>query len=117
VHGDGHQSRDFTYVGSVVAVISAAVLGGVSSPTPVNLAFGTRTDLMGVIALLEEILGRPVEVDHTDPRAGDVRHSQADDRRLRALFPDIEPIPLIDGLRATVDWIAGRHGAVTPPVS
>lgn len=115
VHGDGRQSRDFTFVGSVVAVISAAVLDQVSAPAPVNLAFGTRTDLMGVIALLEQILGHPVEVSHADPRAGDVRHSQADDRRLRALFPDIEPVPLIDGLRATVEWVTSIQGAVNPP--
>ena len=39
------------------------------------------------------------------PRAGDVPHSQADDSRIRALFPDIEPVPLAIGLKATVDWM------------
>jgi UDP-glucose 4-epimerase len=105
VHGDGRQSRDFTYVGTVVAVLTRAVVDTVTSPTPVNLAFGTRTDLLTVIALLEDLLGHPVEVEHVDPRPGDVRHSQADDTRLRSLFEGLEPVDLADGLQATIDWL------------
>ncbi|MGZ4706447.1 MAG: NAD-dependent epimerase/dehydratase family protein [Acidimicrobiales bacterium] len=105
VHGDGRQSRDFTYVGTVVSVLTRAVVDTVTSPSPVNLAFGTRTDLLTVIALLEDLLGHPVEVDHVEPRAGDVRHSQADDTRLRSLFADLEPVDLATGLQATIDWL------------
>lgn len=105
VHGDGGQSRDFTYVGSVVGAITDAVLRQVSSPSPVNLAFGTRVTLLDVIAELESILGHPVERTHTENRAGDVPHSQADMTRLRELFPTVEPTPFVDGLRATVDWM------------
>ena len=47
VHGDGRQSRDFTYVGTVAAVLTRAVVDTVTSPSPVNLAFGSRTDLLG----------------------------------------------------------------------
>jgi UDP-glucose 4-epimerase len=108
VHGDGRQSRDFTFVGTVADVLTTAATEGMSSPEPVNLAFGTRTDLLSVIALIEEILGRPVEVDHVDPRPGDVRHSQADDSRVRAMFPQVKPVPLAEGLAATVDWLAAR---------
>ncbi|MND01042.1 hypothetical protein D3C83_198720 [compost metagenome] len=57
-----------------------------------------------MIDLLEEILGHPLEREHSDPRAGDVRDSQADQTRLRGLFPDLAPIELDDGLRRTVDW-------------
>jgi UDP-glucose 4-epimerase len=105
VHGDGRQSRDFTYVGTVVAVLTRAVVDTVTSPTPVNLAFGTRTDLLTVIALLAELLGHPVEVEHVDPRPGDVRHSQADDSLLRSLFDGLEPVDLAAGLQATIDWL------------
>ena len=104
VHGDGRQSRDFTYVGTVAAVLTRAVVDTVTSPTPVNLAFGSRTDLLGVIALLEQLLGHPVEVDHVEPRPGDVRHSQADDTLLRSLFAGLEPVDLATGLQATIDW-------------
>jgi UDP-glucose 4-epimerase len=105
VHGDGSQSRDFTYVGSVVGAITDAVLRTVSSPSPVNLAFGTRVTLLDVIASLEEIVGHPIERTHTDNRAGDVPHSQADTTKLRELFPTVQAVSFSDGLQATVDWM------------
>ena len=104
VHGDGKQSRDFTYVDTVTEVIADAITRGVTSSTPVNLAFGTRTDLLTLIGELEGILGTTVEVEHVETRAGDVKHSQADSTRLQELFPDVVPTALPDALRATVDW-------------
>jgi UDP-glucose 4-epimerase len=105
VHGDGRQTRDFTYVDTVTRVIIDALERRVASPRPVNLAFGTRTNLVHVIELLEQILGRKLEVAHGEPRAGDVRDSQADSTRLRSLFPDVEPDELARGLRQTVEWM------------
>ena len=108
VHGDGKQSRDFTYVDTVTEVIADAIARGVTSPSPVNLAFGTRTDLLTLIAELETILGTTVTVEHTETRAGDVKHSQADSTRLQELFPDVVPTALPDALRATVDWFRAQ---------
>ncbi|MFP5255274.1 MAG: NAD-dependent epimerase/dehydratase family protein [Acidimicrobiia bacterium] len=104
VHGDGRQTRDFTYVDTVCTILTQAVTGRVGSDRPVNLAFGGRHELLAVLDLLEEILGHPVERRHVEPRAGDVRDSQADRSRLEALFPAIEPVDLETGLRHTVDW-------------
>jgi len=104
VHGDGKQTRDFTYVGSVTAVLTAAVVGRVCDPMPVNLAFGSRVSLLDLIDVLESVLGTPLERLHADPRPGDVRDSQADQTRLRSLFPTIEPVALAEGLAATVQW-------------
>jgi UDP-glucose 4-epimerase len=104
VHGDGEQSRDFTYVDTVCEVITDAVRRRVVSETPVNLAFGTRTSLNEMIAELGRLLGRELRVERLPPRAGDVRHTQADTSRLRELFPDVVPTPLTDGLAATVEW-------------
>ncbi|MBP0454432.1 NAD-dependent epimerase/dehydratase family protein [Kitasatospora sp. RG8] len=104
VHGDGGQSRDFTYVGTVTQVIAEAVVRRVVHADPVNLAFGTRTSLLELVGELESVLGHPVEVAHTEPRPGDVRDSQADNSRLRALFPDIRPVPLREGLERTAEW-------------
>lgn len=104
VHGDGAQTRDFTYVGSVVAVLVDAIERRVSHPEPVNLAFGTRTSLLDLIGRLEAIVGHPLERLHAPPRAGDVRDSQADNAVLRSLFADVQPVPLDDGLTSTVDW-------------
>lgn len=104
VHGDGTQSRDFTFIDTVTAVIEDALTRTVVHPEPVNLAYGTRTDLVTLIEMLEELLGRPLAREHEPRRAGDVDHSRADDTRVRGLFPEIEPTPLRDALRATVAW-------------
>jgi UDP-glucose 4-epimerase len=104
VHGDGNQTRDFTYVGSVASVLVDAVKRRVSSDMAVNLAFGSRVSLLELIALLETEFGRPIARNHVDPRTGDVRDSQADQTRLRGLFPDAVAVSLQDGLRRTVDW-------------
>ena len=109
IHGDGAQTRDFTYVGTVVSVLTEAIRRRVVDPDPVNLAFGSQVSLLDVIALLEEILGQELERDHVESRAGDVRHSQADQTRLCGLFPDVEPTPLPDGLRATAEWFREAH--------
>lgn len=107
VHGDGEQTRDFTYVGSVAAVLADAVSRRVTHSGPVNLAFGERTSLLALIAQLEGILGTPLERRHIEPRVGDVRDSQANGERLRILFPDVQAVPFRDGLEATINW--GRH--------
>lgn len=104
VHGDGEQSRDFTFVDTVSAVIHLAVMGQVSSPDPVNLAYGTNTTLLALLEGIAIQLGHPVAREHTNPRVGDVRASQADNSRVKSLFPGVEPVSLAEGLAATVAW-------------
>lgn len=104
VQGTGEQTRDFTFVGTLTRVITEAVVSRVADPDPINLAFGTRTSLNALIDELGGILGRRLDVEHLPPRVGDVRDSQADNSRLMARFPDVEAVPLREGLRATVDW-------------
>jgi UDP-glucose 4-epimerase len=110
VNGDGLQSRDFTYVGTVCDVIANAITQRISHNGPVNLAFGTRTSLLEVIAFLQEILGQQLNVDHREERIGDVRHSQADNSVLKNLFPDVNPVSLDEGLRTTVEWLHNYLG-------
>lgn len=104
VNGDGTHSRDFTYVGTVCKVLLDASERRLSHPEPVNLAFGTNTTLLELIADLERATGSAAVVEHRAPRAGDVKHSQADNATLRALFPGIEPVSLEQGLAETVMW-------------
>ncbi len=104
IHGDGTQSRDFTFVGTVSALIADALARRVTHPEPVNLAFGTRTDILTLAQLVADAVGVELAVEHTARRAGDVAHSQADSTRVRELFPEIEPVALPDALAATVAW-------------
>ena len=104
VHGDGRQTRDFVFVDDVAAVLVDAVARRVTSHGPVNLASGSRLSLLDVLDALEGILGFTVPRIHTDARPGDVRHSRADQTRLQALFPSLEPTPFNEGLARTVAW-------------
>jgi UDP-glucose 4-epimerase len=105
VNGNGRQSRDFTFIDTLTSVIVDAVNRQVTSDIPVNLAFGTRTDLLTVIDMIRDLTDGELSVEHGPVRAGDVPHSQADDSRIRELFPTITPVPLEIGLKATVDWM------------
>ena len=110
INGDGLQSRDFTYVGTVCDVIADAVVKGTSHNGPVNLAFGTRTSLMEVITNIEKILDTSLIRVHREERVGDVKHSQADNSVLMSLFPEVVPVTLDEGLRVTVEWLRSYLG-------
>ena len=108
IDGDGDQSRDFTFVDSVVRVLAEAVTRRLTSTTPVNLAFGTRTTLNEVVAMLSELLGRRLDVAHRPARVGDIRHSQACPAALHTLFPDVSAVPLRAGLLRTLSWLESQ---------
>lgn len=104
IQGDGQQTRDFTHVSSVVGVLVEAAREQRTHPTPVNLAFGTRASVLLLVDQLERLLGRPLPVEHTPARIGDVRDSQASCDLLREIFPKARAVPLEDGLADTVTW-------------
>jgi len=104
VYGDGRQTRDFTYVGTVTRVLADAVVNRTTCPLPVNLAFGTRVSVLELCAHLSRLFGRPLDVVHRPARLGDVRDSQASNEQLATLFPGLSPVPLQSGLRETLRW-------------
>ncbi|MDF1487353.1 NAD-dependent epimerase/dehydratase family protein [Tessaracoccus caeni] len=105
VNGDGTQSRDFTYVDTVCSVLLDAVERRVSHDEPVNLAFGTNTNLLELIDKIAQITGLSPSVLHRDPRAGDVPHSQAANAVLQGLFPQVQPVGLEQGIERTWEWL------------
>lgn len=115
VHGDGLQSRDFTYVETVAAVLVDAVLRKVTGGA-VNLAFGSRIRLTDLVRILEDVMGRRLHLEHYPPRPGDVRHSQADNSRLLELFPNVTPVDLRSGIEQTLQWFLRQSplGGSTP---
>jgi UDP-glucose 4-epimerase len=108
IHGDGSQTRDFTFVGSVTAVLGDALRRRVTHGTPVNLAFGSKVSLLELVSALEAVVGRPLVLRHTEQRPGDVAHSQADQGLLMTLFPEIAPVPLAEGLRLVTEWFRSQ---------
>ena len=104
VHGDGKQSRDFTFVGTVCATIVDALDREVAFDGPVNLAFGSQVTLLELIDLISEEIGHELAVEHVEPRPGDIRRSKADPGRLLALFPGLQPVEIGAGVRQTIEW-------------
>lgn len=86
VFGDGGQTRDFVYVQDLVRILVQAL----EVPTPgegaTNVGLSRSTSLNDLIAALGEICGKELVVNHAPARSGDIRHSKADNHRLRERF-------------------------------
>jgi UDP-glucose 4-epimerase len=110
VHGDGGQSRDFTFIDDAVAanVAAAAAPASACSGKAYNIAGGHRYSLLDLLEILGRLQGVVVQPEFTDPRAGDVRHSEAD---IGGAARDLGYHPSVgfeSGLRTTVDWFNQR---------
>jgi UDP-glucose 4-epimerase len=110
VHGDGLQSRDFSYISDVVAANLAAATAPAEncSGKAYNIAGGEAYSLLDLLSFLGEIMGVRPEPTHVGPRAGDVRHTRAD---LTAAERDLGHRPVVsfrEGLENTVKWFVSR---------
>lgn len=103
IYGDGEQSRDFTYVSDVVRANLAVLREGVPGAV-YNVGRNDRTTVNELLYEIRRITGSQLEPRYEEPRAGDVRHSQANAERLREDTGFEADTPLKDGLRKTVEW-------------
>jgi UDP-glucose 4-epimerase len=107
IHGDGEQSRDFTYVEDVAALcLKAARAPGVCGKV-YNAGNGNRYTLNQIWKQLQEIEGVRIEPVYGPPRAGDVRDSQADTTAAARDFGHAPRFTLEEGLRRTLEWYRG----------
>jgi nucleoside-diphosphate-sugar epimerase len=108
VYGDGEQSRDFTYVDNVVeANVRAAEVDGVSGSV-LNVATGRQLTVNELADSIGEVLGKPVEREYLQPRAGDVRDSWADVGEAQRLLGWEPHVALEDGLRLAAEAFLAR---------
>jgi nucleoside-diphosphate-sugar epimerase len=104
IFGDGEQTRDFTYVANVVdGVLGATTAAGVRGDV-INIATGSRISLNQLFRTLRDLVGSSIEPVYSDPRAGDVRDSQADISKARRLLGYEPLVSFEEGLRLTLDW-------------
>jgi len=104
VYGDGSQTRDFTYVRTVLDVVDDALNRGVRTEGAVNLAYGNRISLLTTIDLLRSHFP-DLKVNFQGDRPGDVKNSQNDPVLLKKLFPSIKPTEFEVALNETVIWL------------
>ncbi len=100
INGDGLQTRDFVYVGDVVA----ANLLALDHPRPgvFNIGTGRETDILTLYLTLQEIIGSPLSPVHGPPKPGEQRRSVLDCRRARDLLAWQPQVSLTEGLARTV---------------
>lgn len=103
VFGDGEHSRDFTHISSVVSVLVKSMEEKISSPLPINLAFGQTTTLNKVLKIFGTYYPE-LKINYESKRAGDVAHSSNSPERLVSLFGDIKSLPLNIGIAETISW-------------
>jgi len=113
VYGDGEQSRDFTYIDNIVDANLLAVKATRAAGAVINIGCGSRLTLNKLIGFLEEILGVPAVIDHQASRQGDVRHSLADIELARSLLGYQPKIPVVEGLRRTVEFFGSNGSGYT----
>ena len=105
IYGDGEQSRDFTYIANVVDANIKAMEAREGSGEVMNVANGEKVSLLELVEVMKKVTGRAdVEVDFQPERKGDVKHSQADNRRAVEWLGYEKVIGLEDGIRKTLDW-------------
>ena len=112
IHGDGLQSRDFTYIQNVVeANLAAAAAAETAGGRSYNIALGGRITVLDLCHKIRDHLGVEVEPVHEPARSGDVRHSQAAVDLAREHLGYKGSVDLDEGLRRTVAWyVENRKG-------
>jgi nucleoside-diphosphate-sugar epimerase len=104
IFGDGEQTRDFTYVANVVdGVLRACHAPGIAGEL-MNVATGGRISLNDLLKTLCELLEVETQAIYREPRAGDVRDSQADISRAKRLTGYEPTVDLREGLKRTLAW-------------
>jgi nucleoside-diphosphate-sugar epimerase len=111
IYGDGEQTRDFTYVANVVDGVLRACEAPNVAGEMMNVATGGRISLNELLRVMNRICGTNIEPIYQEPRAGDVRDSQADITRAATLLGYRPLVAFEDGLQRTLEWCRAGNAA------
>ncbi len=104
LYGDGEQTRDFTFVLDAAAATAQAGHSGVSGRV-YNIGGGSRVSVNQVLALIEQLVGRPLQVRREAPQKGDMRDTYADTSLAQADLGFRPQTTLAEGLAAEYAWL------------
>ena len=107
IHGDGEQSRDFTYVSNVVAANLAAADADDVSGRIFNVAAGSPESVNTLAETVARLLGKPVDIRYAEPRPGDIKDSWADVAQAEQALGWRPTVGFEDGLRLTAEALLG----------
>ncbi len=105
IHGDGRQSRDFTYIENVIEANLKACLAPSSVAGEVfNVAYGGREYLLDIFYGLTKALGVDVEPNFAPDRAGDIKHSNADISKAKEMLGYNPDWSFEKGIKSAIEW-------------
>jgi UDP-glucose 4-epimerase len=108
IFGDGEQTRDFTYVETVVKVITSCISDKILHPEPVNLAYGNKISLNQAVKILKTISPN-LKVKYSPARGGDILHSENDPKLIKSLYPKVVAKKFEDSLLETIEWFKSKQ--------
>lgn len=108
VHGDGRQSRDFTYVDNVVDANMLSALTPNIKCEIFNVARGRDNSILDVVSTLNKIMNKKIKPAFEPARIGDVRRTLADISRIRKGLNYRSNVDFEEGLRRTVAWFKAK---------
>ena len=109
IYGDGEQTRDFTYVANVVDGVLRACEAPEAAGEIINVATNGRVSLNELLRVMNRIVGTNLQPVYKEERPGDVRDSQADISKAKALLGYEPIVPLEEGLRRTLEWCRSEN--------
>jgi nucleoside-diphosphate-sugar epimerase len=108
IHGDGKQTRDFTYVANVVqANIKSAVTPGIKCEV-FNVACGKAYSVLDIVKYVNRILGKDVKPKFGPIRTGDAKHTLADISKIKKLIGFKPETGFEDGLKKTIEYFKSK---------
>jgi UDP-glucose 4-epimerase len=107
--GDGKQTRDFVYVADVVTALLAAMRLRPADAPVFNVCTEVATSVHALAQTIAELVGKPLEMRHAAPRAGEIPHSTGSRALSRTTLALPDPVPLRAGLKQVLDWLGSAR--------
>ncbi len=105
IHGDGTQSRDFTYIDNVIeANLKSCLAGNEADGEVFNIAYGGQVTVNELYETIKELMHSDIEPIYGPTRAGDIKHSNADITKAKKILNYNPQYSFYDGIKLTIDW-------------
>ena len=118
IHGDGEQTRDYTYVDDAVSATLVAAVSPRATGQVYNIGTGRETSVNRLARVVLDIVGGRSELEHVDVRDIDnIRRRAVNIERIRRELRWTPSVTLEDGMRRTYAWLLERGAPASDPLT